>query len=207
MRIRALPLGVYLSGTSWLHRLSPATKLLTLFVFIIGLTILPTRPLHSVIALALIVALYCSCRVPPRIILQQSVPLIPLLLFMGLFLWWQNGGERALTTIIGLVASILAANLLTLTTTIDALLHTLEKGLQPFERFGVPTSSISLTIALTLRLVPLMLHTAYEVIDARKARGLGFSPVAFGIPFLIRSMRQARNIGDALLARGALDSD
>ena len=84
-------------------------------------------------------------------------------------------------------------------------MHSVEKMLLPFERFGLPVETITLAISLTLRLIPLQLATVNEVLDARKARGAGFSIVAFGTPVIIRSIRRARNIGDALLARGAGD--
>lgn len=124
---------------------------------------------------------------------------------LGAFLIWQNGLQLAGITLVTLFATILGANLLTLTTTVEALLVSLEESLKPLARFGVPTEKVSLAIALTLRLIPLILQTAQEVLDARKARGLGFSPLAFGVPFVVRCIRRAENIGDALVARGALD--
>ena len=106
---------------------------------------------------------------------------------------------------ISLLATIAAANLLTLTTTVEALLDSLDKAMQPLARFGVPVDLISLTIALTIRLIPLMLQTANEMLDARKARGAGFSVAAFGTPLVIRAVRRARMIAEALVARGAVD--
>ena len=95
--------------------------------------------------------------------------------------------------------------MLTLTTTVEALLDALDQSLQPLARVGVPVELISLTIALTIRLIPLMLATANEVLDARRARGAGFSFAAFGVPLVIRAVRRARQIGEALMARGAVD--
>ena len=80
-----------------------------------------------------------------------------------------------------------------------------EKALAPTARFGVPVEAISLAISLTIRLIPLQFATVGEVLDARKARGADFSITAFGAPVMIRSIRRARVIGDALLARGVGD--
>ena len=190
--IRALPLGVYVDGNTPLHRAGPTQKFVALVVFILAVTLLPTRPWHALAALGVIVALY-------------AVAKMPLLLFLGAFLWWQNGLLSAATTFSSLLATVAAANLLTLTTTVEALLDALDRNLAPLARFGVPVETISLTIALTIRLIPLMLTTANEVLDARKARGAGFSLTAFGIPLVIRSVRRARLIGEALMARGAVD--
>ena len=101
-----------------------------------------------------------------------------------------------------LLATIAAANLLTLTTPVEELLASLDRALAPLGRTG---ELISLTIALTIRLIPLTLATANEVLDARKARGAGFSLTAFGIPMVIRSVRRAKMMGEALMARGAVD--
>ena len=102
----------------------------------------------------------------------------------------------------GLLATIAAANLLTLTTTVEALLDALDRALAPLGRSG---ELISLTIALTIRLIPLMISTANEVLEARKARGSGFSVSAFGVPLVVRAVRRAKMIGEALMARGAVD--
>lgn len=200
--IRELPLGVYIDGDTWLHRMRPGTKFLMLVAFILATTIWPAEPWQSMAALTFVLVLYAAAHIPQNVAWNQLVPLIPILAVFTAFLWWQNGLEATLTTIIGLVATIAAANLLTLTTTVEELMDSLDRALRPFGRAGELTS---LTIALTIRLIPLMLATANEVLDARKARGSGFSLRAFGTPLVIRSVRRARVIGEALMARGAVD--
>lgn len=203
--VRELPLGVYIPGTTWLHRANPAWKFVALVVFIIVATFVPNSPWQSMIALALVLALYIWARIPMKVAWRQLVPLLPVLILLGVFLVWQNGLNAALTSMVSLLATIAAANLLTLTTTVEALLDSLDKAMRPLARLGVPVDLISLTIALTIRLIPLMLQTANEVLDARKARGAGFSVPAFGTPLVIRAVRRARMIAEALVARGAVD--
>ena len=70
-------------------------------------------------------------------------------------------------------AAMMAAFLLTLTSTVDEIMESLEESLQPLKRFGIPVENISLAMSLTIRLIPLMFETVYEVLDARKARGAG----------------------------------
>ena len=200
--IRELPLGVYIPGDTWLHRLGAALKFVLLFVFIIAVTALPTQPWHSFAALVFVLVLYVWARIPARVAWRQLVTLLPVLLFLGVFMVWQNGVQSALTLLIGLLATIAAANLLTLTTPVEELLAALDRALAPFGHTG---ELISLTIALTIRLIPLTLATVNEVLAARKARGVGFSFTAFGIPLVIRSVRRAKMMGEALMARGAVD--
>ena len=203
--IRDVPLGVYVPGNTPVHAAPPAGKFVVLLAFNVAVTVLPSAPWHGALVLAAVVALYAAARIPVDTAARQFAPVLPLIAALGLYLWWQNGSARALTTTFGLVATLAAANLLTLTTTVDELLAALERTMAPLARLGVPVETVSLAIALTLRLVPLMFATVGEVLDARKARGAGFSLTAFGTPVVIRSVKRAQSVGEALMARGAGD--
>lgn len=203
--MRAIPMGVYVATDSPIHRIPAIWKFPLLLIFIIGGTILATTPLAAGSLVIFMMILYLVARIPIPTAWNQWWPVLPVLLVLGGFQWWQRGLPFATTTVLVIFSAVMAAMLLTLTTRLEALMEAVEKMLRPFERFGLPVESITLAISLTIRLIPLQLATVGEVLDARKARGAGFSIVAFGTPVLIRSIRRARNIGDALLARGAGD--
>ena len=200
-----IPLGVYVPGTTIIHRLNPSIKFVSLIVFIIASTIWAHTLTHAGICLAAPLLLLAVAKIPPKIVWGQLWPPLPFLLFLGAFNWWQQGWEKALVVTLVIMSSIGMAAVLTLTTTVAEMLEALEKTLSPTARFGVPVESISLAISLTIRLIPLQFATVGEVLDARKARGADFSITAFGAPVMIRSIRRARVIGDALLARGVGD--
>lgn len=203
--MRNIPLGVYVDVDSPVHRLSARWKFPLLLLFIIGGTILAKTPVAAGALVITIGLLYILARIPLRTAWSQWWPVLPVLLVLGAFQWWQRGLPFASTTVMVIFSSLMAAMLLTLTTRLEEMMETVERMLKPFERFGLPVETITLAISLTIRLIPLQLATVMEVLDARKARGTGFSIVAFGTPVLVRSIRRARNIGDALLARGAGD--
>ncbi|MHA2789183.1 energy-coupling factor transporter transmembrane component T family protein [Corynebacterium sp. S7] len=203
--IRTLPLGAYVPGNSVLHRLPAWLKLVALIVFVLVVAVLGTTPLRSGIALAGVALGYLIARIPWRTAAEQTLPVIPLLLILGAFQVWNNSWPAAIALVIGLFASVAAAALLTLTTTIADLMESLERALAPFARFGLPVETISLAISLTIRLIPLMLATVNEVLEARKARGAGMSLQAFGTPVVIRSIRRAMQLSEALQARGIGD--
>ncbi len=203
--MRSIPLGVYVDADSPIHRLPALWKFPLLLIFIIGGTLLAKTPLAGAVLVGIVITLYLIARVPARTAWNQWWPVLPVLLFLGAFQWWQRGLPFAATTVLVIMSAVMAAMLLTLTTRLEALMDAVERMLMPFERFGLPVETITLAISLTIRLIPLQLATVSEVLDARKARGAGFSIVAFGTPVLVRSIRRARNIGDALLARGAGD--
>lgn len=200
-----LPLGVYVPGETLVHRCPPAAKFAVLVGYILVTAIFATTtPLAAVAVLFPLVG-YLIARIPAKVAWAQLSPPLPILAVLGLFQWWQRGADVALSTVLVIFAAIMTATLLTLTTTIPAIMDALERLLAPLGRFGVPVEAISLAISLTIRLIPLQLSTVQEVLNARKARGASFSVRAFGTPVLIRSLRRARAIGEALQARGVGD--
>ncbi|WIM66801.1 energy-coupling factor transporter transmembrane protein EcfT [Corynebacterium breve] len=203
--IQSIPLGAYVPGNSAIHRLPASAKLVGLIAFIIVVAIWAKTPTQAGIALAIVVIGYLIARIPLRTAAEQTLPVLPFLLIIGAFQVWQASWFEAVALVVGLFASVAAATLLTLTTTIAELMESLESALRPFERFGLPVETISLALSLTIRLIPLMLSTVNEVLEARKARGAGFSVAAFGTPVVIRSIRRARQLGEALMARGVGD--
>jgi ABC-type amino acid transport system permease subunit len=55
------------------------------------------------------------------------------------------------------------------------------------------------------RSIPLLVGIVREVSEARKARGAGFSLRALAAPAVVRALRSADAMGDALIARGVDD--
>lgn len=203
--MKSIPLGVYVDADSPVHRFPAIWKFPLLLLFIIGGSLLVRTPLPAALLVLAVAVAYLIARIPVRTAWNQWWPVLPVLLILGAFQWWQRGPDFAATTVLTLFSAVMAAMLLTLTTRLEALMDAVARMLQPFARFGLPVETITLAISLTIRLIPLQLATVSEVLDARRARGAAFSVTAFGTPVIIRSIRRARSIGDALLARGAGD--
>jgi len=87
-------MGVYVPGTTPVHRASPATKFAGLLLFIILITVLPTKPWHPLAAAGGVAVLYAVAKIPLRTALRQVLPILPFMAFIGAFLWWQNGLEK-----------------------------------------------------------------------------------------------------------------
>ncbi|QDZ42775.1 energy-coupling factor transporter transmembrane protein EcfT [Corynebacterium sp. sy039] len=199
------PLGVYVPGHSLIHRMKPLVKCSVLILFIILTSTFVHDPYAATGCVLLGMILYALARIPVRIAWGQLFPSLPVLLVLGLFQWWQHGWKEAICITFVIFSALMLAILLTLTTTLRAMMDELESVLHPLKRFGVPSNTIVLAFSLTLRLIPLMLNTVNEVLAARKARGASFSLSAFGTPVLIRAIRRAQAITEALLARGVHD--
>jgi biotin transport system permease protein len=105
----------------------------------------------------------------------------------------------------GVLVAVAAAGLVTLTTRTEALLDALVAALRPLRRAGVDPERVALVLALAVRSVPVVAGIAGEVQQARAARGAERSLRAFAVPFVIRSLRHADRLGEALEARGVDD--
>nr|WP_275436994.1 energy-coupling factor transporter transmembrane component T [Corynebacterium simulans] len=180
-------------------------KFVVLIAFIISTTIFAKTIPVAVGCAAVALAVYPLARIPARVAWSQLYPPLYLLVALAALQWWQQDLETAVATFFSIYAAIVAAVLLTLTTKVSEMMESFEKALAPLGKLGLPVENISLAMSLTIRLLPLMLGTVQEVMDARKARGAGTSLLAFGTPVVIRSIRRARAMGEALQARGVGD--
>lgn len=202
-----VPLGVYVRGPSPIHRIPAGlTILLSIGMIVLG-NHFATGPASALLFFATTALVYALARIPVGVMWSQAWPPLPFIAALGLLRLWQDGPAAAATVVIALWSSVLVGCLVTLTSTTAEIMASLERGLSPLRRCGIPVERLTLTISLTLRLIPVMLATASEVLEARKARGVGFSLSAFAAPMLIRAMRRADLLAEALIARGAGDEE
>lgn len=197
-------LGIYRPGRSQVHRLAAGAKLAALVAAGVGSVFLD-RPGQVAAALGLVALGYAVAHLPPRVLLQQARPLLWVLLLVGAFHVFVNGWERAVVVTGVILALVLLAGLVTLTTRTSDLIDALVRALAPLRRLGVDPQRIGLLLALGIRSVFVVAHIAEEVRDAQRARGLTASPRAYAVPLIIRSLRHADELGEALVARGADD--
>jgi biotin transport system permease protein len=197
-------LGSYHPGTSVVHRVPAGWKLLLLALA--GATsVLVDRPWQVGVALAVVAVLYGVARVPASALVRQARPVVWVLLLVGAFHVAVDGWERA-AVVVGVVAGlVLLAGLVTLTTRTTALLDTLVRALRPMRRVHLDPERAALLLALSIRSVPVVMAIAEEVRDAQRARGLTASPRAYAVPLILRSLRHADELGEALAARGVDD--
>jgi biotin transport system permease protein len=189
------------SGSSALHRLTPATKLVVLAVAGTGLFFIDSSALMLVLA-GLALALFPLARLPLRSALAQ---LRPVAVMGGLIIaaqWWVNDLGSAVLVGARLVALLLLAGLVTLTTRTSAMIETLERGLRPLAALGVNPRTTALALSLSLRFIPLMAQIVSEVREAQRVRGLEHNLLALALPTLIRAVKLTDDLADALEARG-----
>lgn len=197
-------LGVYRPGDSVVHRVPAGWKLLALLV--LGAASVLVDSAWGVAAGAALVAVgYAVAGLGPRETWRQVRPLVWVLALVAVFHVLVSGWERALVVVGVIALLVLAAGLVTLTTPTQDLLDVIVRVLGPLRRVGVDPERVGLLLALSLRSVPVVIGLAEEVRDAQRARGLGASPRAFAVPLVIRALRHADTLGEALVARGVDD--
>ena len=197
-------LGLYRPGTSPVHRLAPGVKLAGLVVAG-ACSVFVDRPWQVAVALGLVAVGYLTARLSVGLLLAQARPLLWVLVLVGGFHVLVNGWERAVVVTGVILALVLLAGLVTLTSRTSELVDALVAVLAPLRRFGVDPQRIGLLLALGIRSVFVVAQIAEEVRDAQRARGLTASPRAYAVPLIIRSLRHADELGEALVARGADD--
>lgn len=194
----------YVPGTSPLHRAPAGWKLLAVFV-LAAVIFLLRQPVWLGGLSVVVVAGYAFARVPLGRCLRLARGILPLVLVVFALQAWLLAPGNALVVCLRIFAALAAANLFTLTTRIDDLVASIERVTAPLARFGLRPDRLGLLAGLTLQAIAALSAVAVEVREAAKARGATGSPTAFAVPFLVRTIRHADELGEALAARGEGD--
>lgn len=198
-------IGLYQPGNSLVHRLPAGVKLWLLFASIAAVTAGVREPLAVAIAAAVVAAMFAVAGIGWRVALAQLRPVVWMLAVIAIFQVVLTSPERAVVVCGVLLLSVALAALVTLTTRVGDMLDAVTRALGPLRRFGVDPDRIGLLLALAIRCVPLLTGIVREVAEARRARGLEWSMTALVTPALVRALRTADAMGEALAARGADD--
>jgi len=193
---------LYLPGNTWLHRVRAGLKLA---VLAIGSTALMW--VHSPSLLLVACALVClSVRwagASLQQVWQQLRPLVWLLFVLGGLSVWSHGVLQAFEMILRLLTLVLAALVVSMTTPLTQMMQVVAWLLKPFQRLGwVDADKVALGFGLTMRLIPELGVQWQEIREAQLARGLMPSPLTMGVPMLLRTLRRADEIAEAIDARG-----
>ena len=198
------PLGLYVPGTTAVHRTPVGAKLTALAL--LGIAVVALRgPVGALALLALAVAAAGVARLPVRATVTGLGPLLAGALVLTAFQWWQQGPAAAIEVTADLLTLVVAAGVVTATTPADRMLDALERAARPLRHVGLRPEIFALSVALMLRTIPALAQTAGQVRDAARARGLERDVRALLVPAAVRTVARARATGEALAARGLGD--
>jgi len=227
--LQDITLGQYLPGDSFLHRLDPRTKFLSLLLLMIA-----TFMIRSLMALGLLWGFFFLSLVLSQ--LSWSFVFQGVRSFLGLFLFtavvhflftpgpslpffpigfinitW-TGLEKGIFVAAQLLLAILISSLLTLTTAPLRLAHGLERMISPLKRLHVPAEDFSMMTMVAIKFIPILLEETNRIIKAQSARGVDFDSGNFLrraktlipvlTPLFHSVFKRADDLAIAMLARG-----
>lgn len=193
-------IGVFHPGTSLVHR-TPALAKLGLLAVLVTVIALQGSLVVLGGASVLVIGLLLLARVPFALVWRQIVPILWVLAFAVPVQVLFGGWEAAAVMAVRLTLAVTLAAIYTLTTPVTATLDAMQALLRPFRRW-IDADRVGLALALTIRCVPLLAELVREVLEARKARGAEGSILALAVPVIVRALRTAEHLGEALVARG-----
>lgn len=192
--------GLYIEGRSALHRASAGAKILAMIALGTGVFLTPDWPVVGFVIVTVLL-LYPASGFGPRIIWAQIKPILWLLAIFFAVQLWLNDWQAGLLVVTRIAAIVMFASLVTLTTKTSDLLSSLERAMGLLRPLGVNPEKVSLAISMVLRFIPVIATVASEIRDAQRARGLDRSILAMIVPLIIRTLKMADDVADAIEAR------
>ena len=122
------------------------------------------------------------------------------------FLWhlWIQELLQGSAIIIRMICAVALANLVTMTTKLSDMIDVVHFLTQPLQRFGLNPRILELSIALVIRMTPVLLNKGENLGMAWKARSTRRSGWKIILPFTLIALDDADQVAEALRARGGL---
>ena len=196
-------LGLYQPGEGWLFRAGVGWKYLIMLALSIPALVLQQWPLTVSSLMATVLLLFSSGIGLVRALRIGWVMWLLLAALTAYHLVVLNPGA-AVVQPGNLLLAILAARLLTLTTSTPELLSALASALRPLRFIGLKPDSIALMVALMIRSIPYLIVVCVRRHrrTPRTGRGAERNPVALLVPVVLGAVAHAERTGEALAARG-----
>ena len=193
----------YIAGQSPIHRLPAGRKLATLALAGAALMWVHHWQLLC-LALVLVLGLLALSGVTFRRLLIQVRLLGWFILALGAYSAWVESPAIALEMMLRMSTLVIAAQLVSMTTPITQMMTVVEDVLSPLDRLGwVRAERVALACGLTLRLIPELALQWQDIREAQAARGLKPGVLTMLLPMLLRTMRRAEELAEAIDARSS----
>lgn len=191
---------LYRPGRTVVHRAPAALKVLAVFAGG-SLLVFVRDPRVLAGAAGAVLIGYGAAHIGWREAVTQARPIVPVLVLLCAVQWLTTGPLTAALVALRLATLVMLATLVSLTTRVSAMVQVLERALRPLERLGLRTAKVSLAISMTLRFIPLLTQVVHDVREAQRARGLERNMLALAVPVLVRALRTADQVAEAIDAR------
>ncbi len=230
--MKNIALGRYVPYDSFLHRLDPRTKLLSLIALMIMIFFkFSSTAMNFFIYALLLIFIYVLMRISHiklKTLFKSLKAMWVMILFLLIinvlmpstgpyfdifgFKLYHNAIYNTLYIVIRLVMMIALTMILTTSTKPLDLTYALEWLLHPLKYIKVPVHEISMIISLALRFIPTLLEETERIMKAQSSRGVDFEQgklkdkiraiVSLIIPLFISAIQRSEELANAMEARG-----
>lgn len=239
--LRNVTIGQYIPTGSVIHRLDPRTKIVGGLILILAVSFAQSIIPITILFISTLLIAKVS-RIPMKYVLRGIVLGLPILVLVFtiqlLFQGWTEPAGRVyfewgwlritrfsvdliIVGILRILCFIFISSLITMTSTITELTHGIEKLLEPFRRFGVPSHELALINMIALRFVPTLAEEMERVMKAQASRcgdvggGQQFwrpdkaanAYLPLIVPLFINAFRRAEDLVYAMEARCYIGGD
>jgi biotin transport system permease protein len=187
-------ISLYRSGNSILHRMPVGPKLLGLFISLFAVSVWGRNLVGALTVVVGFLALFALAGFGVKDLLKQLWQMKVLLLIVVLPQLFFAGVEKGTYNSVVIVASILLAGLVTLTTKTSDIVALVEKLTR--------SQAFAFLIALSINSIALVLGFSKSITEAGLARGVKRNPVGQIVTLFVVSLRFADDYAEALQARG-----
>jgi biotin transport system permease protein len=189
------------------HGWPAGVKLLALCVASVVLFALPYWQAQLVAALA-VLSLYT---LPGAVFLRHGLRrLWPLWPFVVVLLAWHlviGAPREGAVIVLRMLSAVALANLVTMTTTLNAMMEVVKWLLKPLAALGVNLRKIELAAAMVIRFTPVLAEKGAALAMAWRARARRRASWRVILPFLVLALDDADHVAEALRARGGFGMD
>ncbi|MCY3983235.1 MAG: energy-coupling factor transporter transmembrane component T [Roseovarius sp.] len=138
--------------------------------------------------------------------LRQLKLLWPFILIVGLWHLWTGDYALGATIVLRMITAVGLANLVTMTTRLSDMTDVVHMVTRPLKPFGLNPKILEFSIALVIRLTPVLVGKGMQLADAWKARSPRATSWRIILPFAVLALDDADHIAEALRARGGFNT-
>jgi len=194
--------GLYVPGKSYFHKMSAKWKLCNLFL--LGVILITVDHMFALsffcvsVAIIFILVPQLGLRSLWMITRQVIIWMVFIFIAQAIFIDYIS----AMNTVLRLIILVWLASLITFTTRFSDMVDTISNSFGFLNKVGFSSERLGFLIVLTIRLIPIIMSVFKETREVQKARGLSYFECLALVPILIRLIKNADILSEALVVRG-----
>lgn len=197
-------LSLAVPGKSWLHKMPVGAKLAALCLATMSMLVIDHWP-YALIGALFVVGLYLSVSLSfARLGAARLRPLAFVIAIIALYQIYVGHYEQGAVICLKIVSAVALANLVTMTSRLDAIIAVVEKLTAPLRHIGLPPRMVAVSVGLVMRFTPVFLQKGNSLHEAWRARSAKRPNHRLLVPLALGALDDADRVADAIRARGGL---